>query len=166
MSTACRLYSENAGIIYNRAEHFHRAYSFDLSELHSIGNSIFMDALKRWNPDAGSFRTLLFLKLNKEMSDYIRKWKGERRSEVEAVDEGQPPYEISMDFHDRVAMLGDETREVIALVLGTPAEILGISGRMSKKEIRGCIRKMLMKKGWCCRKCTRAFKDITRFVGG
>ena len=67
------LYEENKPLIYSRILHFHLAYHYDKSELTSIANYIFMDAVKRFDSTKMKFSTFLYSKLNNEICDYMRR---------------------------------------------------------------------------------------------
>lgn len=161
--TIALLYEENQSLIYSRILHFHRAYGYDISELSSIANTIFMDAVKRWDSTKTKFSTFLHSKLTTELCDYMRKYP---KAVIDDPPEmARPCPDIQrIEFLDRLNDLSEEARDVAMLLIDAPSEILGMSGELPPRCAAGAIRSFLSSHGWNKSRITAVFNEIRDFM--
>lgn len=152
------LYASNLPLIRERVNSVGYGYA-DMSELLSLSDAIFMDAISRFDPSRGlKFSTFLYSKLTKELRDFMRRYPRTQEDCEILLEDPRSRHDKRLEFMDALHGMSDEACEVIELVIGIPGEILGTPG--SPREARARLRGFLDAGGWSNRRITAAFNEI------
>ena len=159
-----QFYSEHKKLIYERAKRYSTTIDSPIEELVSIGNSVFMDALRTWNPAKASFATWFYRLLNQSFSKTVRQ-KHTRRNLEYNFAVRKPVYSGGniwrrIHFRELLDKMTKEARAVAEIILEGPSEVLGLSGCESPKKVRGVLFRYLRKKNWQEREIWGAFREI------
>jgi hypothetical protein len=147
-------------------------------DLEGRGIVLFYEALGRYDAARGKFSSFLYLVLQHEMlaeelpRSYDRDFvptqpKGWRwvmsktegiDEEVGAVEGGVDPVAI-LEFYDVLHHLSPEAREIAAMVIAAPEDVMD-GARGCRKHMVGNLRRLLKAAGWSDWKMWRGFTEI------
>jgi len=138
------LYLANIDMIRKKAWSYQRTSGIEFDELMSEGDMIFMTAIEKWDGKR-PFSTFLWVCLDSGFRKFIVKVDvpGDQGI-LETLSDGEPAPSRRMMFREILEDLSKEALEVVTLILGEPAEALGILGNEPPKMIRGAIQRYLV----------------------
>jgi len=139
---------------------FHKKSGINMDELKSVAYEGLCEAAAAWRPEKGRPSTMIYRCVVNALVDFGKK---EFRhcpidSDVELPGSFANPSR-AVEFKDSVAKLGQEAKEVCAIIFGGPTEILGIAPDCSASEIKRAIVKHLSGR-WSERTVRDAFAEI------
>ena len=170
-------YKASTPILEARAHHVAIITGFPQDELRSEADVLFMKAVRKWNPDrtatgTASFSTFLFRVVHNGLLSYTR---AECRAPA-------PDYEWDADtaihpaatrpddaagWKDELASMGEDARNVVALVLEAPAELIDLLRCYAPTNgaFRTALTKFLTRHwGWTRPRAVAVFDEIRKVV--
>jgi hypothetical protein len=135
-------------------------------DLEGRGIVLFYEALGRYDAAKGKFSSFLYLVLQHEMlaEELPRAWGREylaanlEDDEMELVEGGVDPVTI-LEFYDVLHHLSPEAREIAAMVIAAPEDVID-GARGCRKHMAGNLRRLLKAAGWSDWKMWRGFTEI------
>jgi len=174
-------YEDYQRMIYHSAHHWSSVLDLPFDELVSLNNLIFCESIREWNPKRSpSFSTFLTVKLRlSTRRAFLPAWNGfSGKSESEHIrpirytigfteftEEDVPhpdncPYRNNV-FKETVENLSPSSQHIVALLLEEdPSPTLGVTGKDSRKKIKGAITQHLRDEGWSWGKISTSFREI------
>ena len=134
-------------------------------EIYGEACYLFMIAIEAYDPARGAFGRYLWSVVHNGL--YTWAFKYDLPPDTDNLPEEstrQTPRDNAM-FHDWLAGLSDECREVAMIILNGPAEVLDIPLTAGKKMVMGALRRYLREeKHWSWPRIWGAFKEIKQEV--
>lgn len=127
---------------------------------------LFYEALGRYDAARGKFSSFLYLVLQYEMlaGELPRAWGREsvavslESDEMELIEGGVDPVAI-LEFYDVLHHLSPEAREIAAMVIAAPEDVMD-GARGCRKHMVGNLRRLRKTAGWSDWKMWRGFTEI------
>ena len=178
-----KLYEEVKPVIVARAVSWSETTGWDIGELISVGNWLFMRELHRkkgrFDPKKSSIKSWMRRRLDQYYCDYTQRLRKSTMAFVdpetllilEATEAMRPgtalPFKDarwSAEFRETLIGLSEEAQAVAKILIDGPAEALGVLGSEAPRMIRGALRRHLRSLGWSVQEISRAFNELKDFV--
>lgn len=167
MGRSAYLYKNYKRMIAGRAWTFHYLTGIEFEELHAQGRLIFVQARKDFIAGKSSFSSWLWLYLTTRLANFV----GTFHRNVSLDDDLihlEPHSNLNprrlLIWKETIGNLSTEAKEVVRLLMGSPAEALNIIGTEPPRIIRGAIRRHLQDEGWPCTAIWDAFREIKQVL--
>lgn len=139
-------------------------YEIEFEDLMSIGNEIYVLALKEFEENRKiKFTTMLYPYVKNAIINEIKK---NLRQQNEICVKDINCFSNSFDiekkviFVEQIKSLSKEAQEVTQIIFSSPSDVLKNAGIFCPKKIRGHIYKKLRKRNWPERKIWKIFSEI------
>lgn len=154
-------------MIYERADSFANTTGINRDDFISLGHTVWVETLKKFNRKKGSFSTLFYIRLNYAFIYYARKFQPPSDNAVDFEEHLMNSHSewvpgVMLQFKEKVLNLSEEAQHVIHLLLESPVEALGIEGTEPPKIIRGKIRDALRDEGWKWKTIWTVFRELKK----
>jgi len=159
-------YDKHKGLITSRAQAWKTKTGMFHLDFESEGSMIFMHACRSYDSSQCKFSTYLYNHLNWGFGVFVSKNTGgeaSREQGEQLADQRGDPASI-FAFKDAILSMSKEARDVVALMLSGPADVLGIVGGETATQIRSKLRRHLLDLGWAHGRVWKAFREITQTV--
>lgn len=161
------IYEEYENLIAQQARK-HGQTTSEIENMMEVGMEAFVIATRKYDPAQGAaFSTFLRRVLKNSMVDEYRRTKRHHESQhlsfeklTDDVSDGISyasdylPIDVTKDpakiveFIDEMNHLGEESREIIKIILSSPSDILDISKSLAPKYLRASLKIILRNKGF------------------
>lgn len=152
-------------MIHSRAWSFHRSTGLPWEEFYSAGLEAFVRA-QRKKQDQATFGVFLYRALSNAMTDVCRDQARQKLFRpLEEIDLELPAREARRPLADKLAVLSEEAREVVTLVLTAPQEIAEDLFDQPNRRVRGMVREHLREaRGWSWSSIWRVLRELKEWT--
>ena len=164
-----KLFKQYEKLIWSRAHSFAKSTGHDVEELHAIGCLAFVDKVGKFNSERGALSTFVYHVVNNAIKEHIKNEQMQNHGELNELYNHSvvhPKIEREINLKQKIAMLGEEAREVADVLFNCPAEFLELF-KVPKDysahrpcHIKRALKEYFQKKGWHYNKVRKALKEI------
>jgi hypothetical protein len=162
-------YDDYKKLIYARAWSYCRTTGLPVEDFISEGNIIFCKAAQKHKPKHGAFSTYLTTALNNRFYNYaLQEWREVHLAELDLSipTDTHTMVERGTAFKQMVDGLSDEAKQIVAIFMHFPGELIEFGEQLKPKFVRGKLTRFLRAYGWSHGKIERSYNELRGVLYG